>query len=152
MYHLPYGYIYKQSKIMLLILPRLQASKWCSWELHSLGILSFITGCVLPRILGPYSGLIFKFHGQTDQWMTDPWQKSHRSIKTLGNKHSVTELKYSRRKGLSKSLTLSFYSRMKDEVRCFMCQKTKSKSKASSHAPNSTQYMAGKYGRTLNKQ
>jgi hypothetical protein len=40
-----------------------------------------------------------------------------------------------RRKGLSKLLILTFYSRTKDEIKCFICQKTKSKSKALSHAP-----------------
>jgi len=92
MYHLLYGYIHNQSKIKLLILPSFQASTWCSWELHSLGILSFIIGHLLPRILRTCSGFIFKFYGQTDHWMTDPWQRSHCSLKTLGNKHPVTEL------------------------------------------------------------
>jgi hypothetical protein len=60
MYHLPYSYIYNQSKIKLLILTSFQTSTWCSWELHSLRILSFITECLLPKILRPCSGLVFK--------------------------------------------------------------------------------------------
>jgi hypothetical protein len=57
-----------------------------------------------------------------------------------------------RRKGFSKLLILTFYSRIKDDVRRFVCQKTKSKSKALAHAPNSTVFTAAKYGHTLNKQ
>jgi hypothetical protein len=69
-----------------------------------------------------------------------------------GQQTSGDRAQYPRRKGLSKLLILTFCSRIRDEVRCFVCQKTKSKSKDLSHAPNSTLYTVAKYGQTLNKQ
>jgi len=138
MYHLPYSYIHNQSKIKLLILPSFQASTWCSWELHSFGILSFITGCLLPKILRPCSGLVFKV-----LWSNRPldhWPMTMKSLQSqnAGQQTPSDRAQYPRRKWLSKLLILTFYSRIKDEVRCFICQKTKPKSKALSYTPNST--------------
>lgn len=71
MYHLPYSYINNQSKIKLLILSNFQALTWCNWELHSFGILSFITGSCRPKFWDmQWPHLQGSMVKQTTGWLT----------------------------------------------------------------------------------